>query len=140
MGWLAMMLAAALPLSQAALPLDELPPQVMAKNSCALFLWDRASARRVEMMVAVPGPAYVRVARGGTVVALPQISAEGDPVLGFAPRAKFGDAAMTLAFDLTVVANDGAVGGGIVRDGVMTVTGADGVAVVAPVAGLVGCN
>lgn len=122
------------------LPLDELPPQVMAKNSCAMFLWDRASKRRVVMMVAVPEPAVVRVASGGKVMALAQIAAEGDKVLGFAPRSRFGDGRFEVAIDVEITANDGVVGGGVVRDGTLTVTQADGVAVVAPVAGLIGCG
>lgn len=134
---LALLLAAATP-SLAPLPLSELPPQVMAPHSCALFLWDRASRKRV--LMALAAPARVRVAQDAAILDLPQARSEGDQVLGFAPRASFGDARLTVAVDLAITANDGAVGGAVVREGTITVTTPDGVAVVAPVAGLVGCR
>lgn len=118
------------------LGLGELPPQVMQPNSCALFLWDRASEKRVVMALA--NPATVRVMRGGKTIDLAQSSADGAPVLGFAPHARYGDAALSIGLDLDIVASEG--GGAVIRNGAVTVTEADGSAVVAPVAGLVGCS
>lgn len=137
---LAALLAAAIAPPATVLPLGELPPQVMAKNSCALFLWDRATKHRVVMMIAIPEPATIRVVRNGKTVTLAQIAAEGEPVLGFYPKSSFGDGNLKLDFDLAITRNDGVAGGGIIRDGVLTVTTSDGAAVVAPVAGLVGCG
>jgi hypothetical protein len=118
------------------LGLGELPPQVLQPNSCAMFLWDRASEKRVVMAVA--NPAMVRVMRGGKLVDLAQTRADGAPVLGFAPRAAYGDKAFGIAIDLDIVATE--AGGAVIRNGAVTVTEADGSAVVAPVAGLVGCS
>jgi hypothetical protein len=126
------------PLAVAVSPLGlgELPPQVMQPNSCALFLWDRASEKRVVMALA--NPAMVRVMRGGKTVDLPQTNADGATVLGFAPRASYGGAGFSVATSLEIVPSEG--GGAVIRSGAVTVTQADGSAVVAPVAGLVGCN
>ena len=119
-----------------ALGLAELPPQVLPPNSCALFLWDRASEQRVVMAVAAP--AQIKLVRGGKTLVLPQMDSEGAPVLGFAPHARYGDAALMVGLDLEIVASE--AGGAVVRNGAVTVTEADGSAVVAPVAGLVGCQ
>lgn len=132
----ALALAAALSQAVSQLGLGELPPQVMAPNSCALFLWDRASEKRVVMATANPG--VVRVVRGGRTLDLPQLRADGTPVLGFMPHARYGDAALSVGLDLDIVASEG--GGAVIRNGAVTVTEADGSAVVAPVAGLVGCS
>jgi len=118
------------------LGLGELPPQVLPPNSCAMFLWDRASEKRVVM--AVSTPAMVRVIRGGKSVDLPQSMADGTPVLGFSPKARYGDASFGVGLDLDIVPSEG--GGAVIRNGAVTVTQADGSAVVAPVAGLVGCS
>jgi hypothetical protein len=127
-------LAVAAAVSQ--LGLGELPPQVLRPNSCAMFLWDRASEKRVVMAVAVP--AMVRVIKGGKPVDLPQMTADGTLVLGFAPHARYGDAKFSIGLDLDIAPSEG--GGAVIRNGAVTVTEADGSAVVAPVAGLVGCS
>lgn len=118
-----------------ALGLSELPPQQLAPNSCALFLWDRASEKRIVMAVAQP--AMVRVVRGGKPIDLAQAASDGGPVLGFAPHARYGDANLMVGLDLEITPSEG--GGAVIRSGTVTVTEADGSAVVAPVAGLVGC-
>ncbi len=132
---LALLLAAAAPLASP-LGLDELPPQTLARNSCALFLWDRASQQRVVMATAAP--AQIMVMRRGKPVVLPQSGASGTAVLGFAPHATYGDGAAQIALDITVFAAEG--GGGVVRDGAITVTAGDGSSIVAPVAGIIGCS
>lgn len=118
-----------------ALGLSELPPQQLAPNSCALFLWDRTSEQRIVMAVA--RPAMVRVVRGGSTRDLAQLAADGGEVLGFAPHARYGAAGLTIGLDLEITPSEG--GGAVIRSGTVTVTEADGSAVVAPVAGLVGC-
>lgn len=131
---LALVAAAPVP-PQSALGLSELPPQQLAPNSCALFLWDRASEKRIVMAIAQP--AMVRVVRAGKALDLPQVAADGAPLLGFAPHARYGDANLMIGLDLEISASEG--GGAVIRSGTVTVTEADGSAVVAPVAGLVGC-
>jgi hypothetical protein len=132
---LALLLATAAPLASP-LGLDELPPQTLAKNTCALFLWDRASQQRVVMATAAP--AQIMVMRRGKPVVLAQSGASGTAVLGFAPNAIYGEGAAQIAVDIIVVAAEG--GGGVVRDGAITVTGGDGSSIVAPVAGIIGCS
>lgn len=127
-------LLAALPMS--ALGLSELPPQVLAPNSCALFLWDRDSEQRVVMAQAAP--AQIKLVRGGKTLLLAQVDSEGAPVLGFSPHARYGDAALMVGLDLVITASE--AGGAVIHDGAVTVTEADGSAVVAPVAGLIGCK
>lgn len=125
-----------------ALPLGELPRQALAKNSCAMFLWDRASGRRVAMVTAQP--AQMLVMADGRALSLPALagsggeSGAGDTVMGFAGRRSYRSAAMTIAIDVGIVPATG--GGAVIRDGVLTLTGADGAAVVAPVAGIIGCQ
>lgn len=134
-----MLLASLLALAtvMSTLPLDELPPQVLPPKSCALFLWDRASQRRIAMLTAEPGTLHM--ARGG-VQLLPQTGGGGEPVLGFRPYAAYGSGAGRIELALTITANDSGVGGAVIREGSLTVTLADGSALVTPVAGLIGCN
>jgi hypothetical protein len=132
---LALLLAAtAAPASP--LGLGELPPQSLAKGGCALFLWDRASRQRVVMATAAP--ARIMVMRGGQPVLLGLSGSTGTPVLGFAPHASYGEGAAQITIDLAVLPAEG--GGGIVRDGAITVTAGDGSSIVAPVAGIIGCR
>ena len=132
---IAAVLAAASPVSP--LPLAELPPQPLGPSECALVLWERATGRRVAMLLARPGG--IRVFSGGSIRNLPEIAADGDAVVGFVPHARFGDAALQVETSLAITASD-AAGSAIVRDGAITVTGADRMAVVAPVAGIAGCG
>ena len=129
------LLLAALAPSASPLGLDELPPQTLAKNSCALFLWDRASQQRV--LMATAAPAQIMVMRRGKPVVLARAQSSGTAVLGFAPHATYGDGTAQIALDITVVAAEG--GGGVVRDGAITVTAGDGSSIIAPVAGIIGC-
>lgn len=123
--------------SPSPLPLTELPTQTLPRDACALVLWERATGRRIAMLT--PGPATIRVVIGGVETDLPRTGGDGEPVVGFAPRAQFAGSTLRIATTLTIVANDVA-GSAIVRDGVISVTGSDGVEVIAPVAGIAGCN
>lgn len=123
--------------SASLLPLAELPPQTLAPNSCAMFLWERASQQRV--LMAVAQPPVIRINSGG-VRDLARRDASGTPVMGFAPRASYADARLTITLNLDIAPNPAAVGGAAIRQGVMTVTGPDGAAIVTPVAGLIGCQ
>ncbi len=129
-----LLLAAAAPASSP-LPLAELPPQVLAKGSCAMFLWERSSQHRVVMAIAEP--ATIRV-NAGSVQTLAQAGGDGAPVLGFRPHAVYGDDRLRVELSLAITADD--AGGAIIRDGAITVSMAGGDAVVSPVAGLVGCG
>lgn len=121
----------------AVLPFDELPPQTLAPQSCAMFLWDRASRRRIIMATAAPP--VVRVIIGGKPVVLAATQpGTGAAVMGFPQRSSFGDATLQITLDLAIIASDG--GGAVIRDGVIIVARAGGDTVVAPVAGLVGCS
>ena len=132
---LALLLAAtAAPTSP--LGLAELPPQNLAKGSCALFLWDRASKQRVVMATAAP--ARIMVMRGGQPVLLGLSGSTGTPVLGFAPHASYGEGAAQITIDVAILPAEG--GGGIVRDGAIIVAAEDGSSIVAPVAGIIGCR
>ena len=139
--WIAALLLAAVaaPVAmESPLPIGALPPLPLAKDRCALVLWERATRRRVAMIESNPGS--VRVLSGGIITALPETSADGERVVGFASHARYGDARLQVETTLAIVANDSGAGGALIHDGVITVTGSDGVAVVAPVAGIVGCG
>lgn len=135
--WLAALILAAAAI-ESPLALGELPPQPLAKDRCALVLWERSTKRRVAMVEINPGG--IRVLSDGTVATLPEVGADGERVIGFAPHARYGDARLKIETSLAIVANGNGAGGAIVRDGAITVTGSDGVAVVAPVAGIIGCG
>lgn len=117
-------------------PLAELPPQQLARGSCALFLWDRASGRRIAMLG--NAPALLRVVIDGRSIDLPQDRAEGAAVMGFAANASYRSAARR--FDTRLVIEPATVGGAVVRDGSLTITADDGSAIVTPVAGIAGCR
>ncbi len=136
-----MILAFALLLAQAAPELGVLPPQTLAKGQCAMFLWDRSSGERIAMVRGGGGTMLLQRKAGPAVLAAEAAApanAETPPVLGFAPRARFADGEGSAAIDLVITANQGGPGA-TVRDGVLTITGQDGVALVVPVAGLIGC-
>jgi hypothetical protein len=124
-------------LATAALPagLGELPPQALSAGECALFLWDRASARRFAMLGR--NPALLRLVIDGKITDLPQTTAEGSPVLGFAPTSSFRSANRSYEVRMTIL--PATAGGAVVQDGSLTITEADGSALVLPVAGLAGC-
>ena len=124
-------------LAAAALPagLGELPPQALPAGECALFLWDRASARRFAMLGR--NPAMLRLMIEGKAVDLPQTTAEGSAVLGFAPTTRYRSASRSYEVRLTIL--PATAGGAVVQDGSLTITEADGSALVLPVAGLAGC-
>lgn len=127
--------APALPPSSPAM-LAELPPQTLARGRCALFLWDRASGKRVAMMTA--DPAQLRLAApGGKVQDLPREQAQGDAVLGFAPVSQYRDSMRGFEIRLTIL--PATAGGALVKDGSISITDANGSTVVVPVAGLAGC-
>jgi hypothetical protein len=122
---------------QSPLPLAELPTQVLAANECALVLWERGTGKRIAMLTL--RPEAIRIAGDGGVAILPKTSAEGEPIVGFPARMQFSDGRISIMTSLAIVANDVA-GSAIVRDGIISVTGHDGVEVVASVAGIAGCN
>ncbi|KAB7648988.1 hypothetical protein [Polymorphobacter fuscus] len=137
LGLAAFLLAASATPVVSPLPLAELPTQKLAVNECALVLWDRATGRRIAMMLL--NPEAIRVVSKGSALALPRKAGEGEAVAGFVPRAEYTDGTLRIVTDLAIVAND-TPGSAIVRDGVISVTDSDGVEVVAPVAGIAGCN
>lgn len=130
----ALQLAAAAPAAVPA-PFAELPPQSLAPGQCALFLWDRASGKRIAMLGAQPP--MMRALIDGRLIDLPAERREGDPVLGITPTSLFRSASRRFEVRLTIL--PATAGGAVVRDGSLTITEDDGTAVVLPVAGLAGC-
>lgn len=130
---IALQVAAAQPVG----PLSELPPQVLEPGHCALFLWDKASRQRIAMLTASP-TASLRARIDGQFTDLPQASASGTAVMGFAPNARYRSAARQ--FDLAISILPTGNGGAVVREGSLTITEADGSAMVIPVAGILGCR
>lgn len=115
--------------------LAELPPQQLAPGQCALFLWDRASGKRIAMLGRTPP--VMRLQLDGRALDLQAETRAGEAVMGFAPNSRFRSAARTYDVQLTIL--PATAGGAVVRDGSLTITEADGSAVVLPVAGLAGC-
>lgn len=124
-------------LAAASLPpgLSELPPQPLPAGECALFLWDRASTQRFAMLGR--NPALLRLVIDGQINDLPVTTTEGTAVLGFAPVSRYRSATRSYEVRLTIL--PATAGGAVVRDGSLTITEADGSALVLPVAGLAGC-
>lgn len=133
---IALQLAAAQPTAPPTGVLSELPPQTLAPGRCALFLWDKASRQRIAMLS--PAPAALRARIDGQVIDLPQASAAGTAVMGFAPTARYRSAARQ--FDVAISILPTGSGGAVVREGTLTITEADGSALVVPVAGILGCT
>lgn len=117
-------------------PLDELPPQLLTPGRCALFLWDRASQRRIAM--ATTDPSALTIVRNGRTE---RLGRDGDPSTttpGFAAHTVYRNDDLSIATDVSITPTE--AGGGVVRDGTLTITLADGTAIVRPVAGLIGCQ
>ena len=134
---LALQIAAAPPVAQAAIPAPfaELPPQTLAAGQCGLFLWDRASGKRIAMLA--KSGTIMRAVIDGRSTDLPAELREGEAVLGFAPVSRFRSTGRSYEVRLTIL--PATAGGAVVRDGSLTITASDGGAVVLPVAGLAGC-
>jgi hypothetical protein len=133
---IAVMMALQLAVAAPPAPLAELPPQQLETGRCALFLWDRASGTRIAMLG--NAPPQLRAVIDGRLTDLPQDSASGTAVLGFAPTARYRSASRQ--YDVAVTILPTSAGGGVVRDGSLTITEADGSARVIPVAGILGCS
>lgn len=133
---IAALIALQLATAQAAGPLTELPPQVLEPGRCALFLWDKSSRQRIAMLTTTPAALRARI--DGTLTDLPQDSASGTAVMGFAPTARYRSAARLFDVVLSIVPTGS--GGAVVRDGSLTITQADGSALVLAVAGILGCR
>ena len=116
-------------------PFTELPQQVLEPGQCALFLWDRASGKRIAMLGRTP--ATLRAIIDGRSTDLPAQAREGEEVMGFAPISRYRSANRSFEVRLTIL--PATAGGAVVRDGSLTITEADGSALVLPVAGLAGC-
>jgi hypothetical protein len=129
---IALQVAAAQPVG----PLSELPPQQLEPGRCALFLWDRASRQRIAMLSATPAALRARI--DGQITDLPQAGSSGSAVMGFAPNARYRSA--TRQFDVAMTILPTGTGGAVIRDGAITITEADGSALVVPVAGILGCQ
>jgi hypothetical protein len=82
-------------------------------------------------------PATLRAIIDGRSTDLPAEQREGEEVMGFAPISRFRSANRSFEVRLTIL--PATVGGAVVRDGSLTITEADGSALVLPVAGLAGC-
>lgn len=117
-------------------PFAELPPQTLEAGSCALFLWDRASGKRIAMLGRTPP--MMRAIIDGRSTDLPAEAREGEPVFGFAPISRYRSANRSFEVRMTIL--PATAGGAVVRDGSLTVTASDGSAIVLPVAGLAGCQ
>jgi hypothetical protein len=128
---MALQLAAATP----APPLGELPQQEMTAGQCALFLWDRATGKRIAMLI--PVPPSIRAVIDGRLTDLPREAADGTAVMGFAPNSRYRSANRNYDIRLTIL--PATTGGAVVRDGSLTITENDGSALVLSVAGLAGC-
>ncbi len=124
------------PVTSSPLPLGELPPQVMPAGSCAMFLWERSTRRRV--LMATARQATAKVIYDGKAATLTQTGADGPAILGFSPHSRYAAQGYAIGVDLAIDANES--GGAIIRDGTLTFTASNGAAVVAPVAGIIGCN
>ena len=132
---IAFLLAAQLAAATRPAGLGELPPQTLPAGQCALFLWDRASGKRMAMLGR--NPAVLRLVIDGKSIDLPQTGAEGTAVLGFAPATSYRSASRQ--YDVRLTIQPATAGGAVVPDGSLTITEADGSALVLPVAGLAGC-
>lgn len=132
---IAAQLAAAQPAPQLPAPLAELPPQEVTAGQCALFLWDRASGKRIAMLMA--NPPFLRLIIDGRSTDLPREMAEGTAVMGFAPITRYRSASRHYDVRLTIL--PATAGGAVVRDGSLAITERDGTSTVLPVAGLAGC-
>jgi hypothetical protein len=116
-------------------PLTELPQQQLEPGRCALFLWDRASRQRIIMLSATPAALRARI--DGQINDLPQASSSGTAVMGFAPNASYRSA--TRQFEVAMTIAPTGTGGAVIHNGSLTITEADGSALVVPVAGILGC-
>jgi len=121
------------------LPLQELPPQKLAKGECALVVWTHApQARRVAMIL--DGPPRARVRLDGRTRELARTSAEGAAVAGQTARQAYAGEGVTLSLDLDMAGQRPVPGGVAIPDGALDYRDPSGWSVVVPVGGLIACE
>lgn len=121
----------------ASIPLEELPPQHLAKGQCALFLWSRgAAARRVVMALNEPPMARIRVA--GRTLDLARTDWDGRSSFGHFAHQTFAADGVTLTLDLGDRRE--LQGGAVVTSGVLDYRDPAGWSIVLPVGGVIACQ
>ena len=111
--------------------------QALPPRGCAAFLWSPEPRQLVAMAVAEPGT--LRLQLDGKTVDLPRVSALGTAGRGFPASARYASGELSATLDLTVTERPDLADGAVAPEAMLTVerTGQD--AVVAPLAGLIGC-
>lgn len=123
----------------ALIPLEELPPQHLAKDQCALFLWSRgAAARRIVMALNEPPVARIRV--GGRTFDLPRTDWDGASAFGHFAHQTFAADRVNLTLDLDLGDRRELLGGAVVPTGTLDYRDPAGWSAVIPVGGLIACQ
>jgi len=117
-----------------ALPAQRVPP-----GSCGLFLWANMPERTL-VYYSDNKTAESHIQLDGRQVALPRFEASGGSLLGHFFRQSFKNEQLLLTVSFKAEIKEGLNQGAIVRGGALRIQETSGWEIVAPVAGLIGCN
>jgi hypothetical protein len=111
--------------------------QALPKDGCAAYLWSVAEPRE---LVAMAGPAGLRLRIDGKLVDLPRVAVDGPVTLGLAAQGRYAAGEVSATLAMTIAERDDLARGATVSDATLTVTPMGKDAIVTPVGGLVGCG
>ena len=131
--------AAVLPAAGDQMPLQLLPPQTLAAQQCALFLWQKSEQPR-RILMALDTPPIARVQIDGRLIDLPRIEISGDLQWGHFPHAVYSGSGLTLRLDLVIEDRERLIGGALVPEGSLSIERENGWSMIVPVAGMIACQ
>lgn len=117
--------------------LGAIGPQELPREGCAAYLWSLGEPRR---LVAMAGPDRLRLNLDGKAIDLPRVAAEGAAGLGLSSTTRYATAGLAATVSMAVTERPDIAKGGFVSDATLTLEPQGQDAVVAPVAGMVGCR
>ena len=116
--------------------------QELPTHGCAAYLWRTGEANDAPGVVAMAGadPALLRVMLDGKPHDLARTAQHGDAGFGLATSAEYRGPAVTGLLELNVATRADLSDGATVPQATLTLTRDGGEAIVAPLAGLIGCH
>lgn len=123
---------------EAAVVLQELPTQRLAKGQCALVAWRLSDRTRIFM--ALSEPAVGRLQIGGATREFPRVAQDGQVVYGHAARQTFVGRGLTVNLDAEFDSERRLLGGAMIREGTLELKDGSGWTTMTPIGGLVACE
>lgn len=115
------------------------PAQRVLPGNCGLFLWANMPERTLVFYTDSKASMGI-IQLDGQRVILPRIEASGESILGHFFRQSFENDQLLVTVSFNAEIKEGLNKGAIVREGTWRIQEKSGWEIVAPIAGLIGCN